>query len=268
MHIAVFDDNIADRRQMERLLRRQSDRYQKEGKEHFYIDLYGNIEALMRFPQLYDIIFIDMAEPESEDSHFKNGMDVAKLLFEAGGLKNVVMCASKHDYKALAKDAGLFDELLFIDKPIKVKELEDMLTECERRLGDPIPTLELRGEKDTIYARENDIVCAEMTSEHQAAMFFSDGRELSIITDIYNLYEQCEIFTSICPISQNALINVLHIKDEGFGWVLMDNGRKIKVAFAYRGNIKEIRRRLAAKEAEEKSKMIEKVSKQTNAKVK
>ena len=251
MHIAVFDDNIADRKQMERLLRRQSDRYQKEGKEHFYIDLYGNIEALMRFPQLYDIIFIDMAEPESENSHFRNGMDVAKLLFEAGGIKNVVMCSGKHDYKALAKEAGLYDELLFLEKAIRVKDLEDMLAECEVRIGDPVPTLELRGETETIYARQDDIVCAEMIGEHQFTVYFDDGRTLDVIGDMYNLYEQCQIFDSICPISQNAMINVNHIKNEGFGWVLMDNDRKVKVAFAYRGNIKEIRRRLAANERKE-----------------
>ncbi|WP_408070629.1 hypothetical protein [Butyrivibrio sp. JL13D10] len=250
MHIAVFDDNIADRKQMERLLRRQSDRYQKEGKEHFYIDLYGNIEALMRFPQLYDIIFVDMAEPESEDSHFRNGMDVAELLFEAGGIKNVVMCSGKHDYKVLAKEAGLDDKLLFIEKAIRVKDLEAILAECEERLGDPVPTLELRGEKETIYATENDFISAEMIGEHQLTVYFTEGRSLDIITDIYNLYEQCEIFSSICPISQNAMINVNHIKNEGFGWVLMDNDRKIKVAFSYRGNIKEIRRRLAAKKKE------------------
>ncbi|WP_029320575.1 LytR/AlgR family response regulator transcription factor [Butyrivibrio sp. AE3004] len=247
MHIAVFDDNIADRKQMERLLKRQSDRYQKEGKEHFYIDLYGNIEALMRFPQLYDIIFIDMAEPETDDSHFRNGMDVAKLLFEAGGLKNVVMCSSKHDYRELAQKTGLTDELLFIDKPIRVKDLEDMLAECEKRLGDPIPTLELRGEKETFYARQDDIICAEMIGEHRLIVYFTEGRQLNLITDIYNLFEQCEIFDSICPVSQNALVNVNHIKSEAFGSVIMDNDRKIKVAFAYRGNIKEIRRRLAVK---------------------
>ncbi|WP_026493332.1 hypothetical protein [Butyrivibrio sp. XPD2002] len=253
MHIAVFDDNIADRKQMERLLRRQSDRYQKEGKEHFYIDLYGNIQALMRFPQLYDIIFIDMAEPESEDSRYRNGIDVARILFEAGGIKNVVMCSGKHDYKVLAKEEGLYDKLLFLEKAIKVKDLEAMLTECETRLGDPVPTLELRGEKETFYATQDDIVCAEMIGEHQLTVYFTEGRQLDVITDIYNLYEQCEIFDSICPISQNALINVHHIKDEGFGWVLMDNDRKVKVAFAYRGNIKEIRRRLAAKaKAEER----------------
>lgn len=247
MHIAVFDDNIADRKQTERLLKRQSDRYQKEGKEHFYTDLYGNIEALMRFPQRYDIIFVDMAEPESENSHFKNGMDVTKLLFEVGGIKNVVMCSGKHDYRKLAKEAGLYDRLLFLDKPIKVKELEDILTECENRIGDPVPTLELRGETETFYAKQEDIICAEMIGEHQFTVYFTEDRQMDVIGDMFNLYEQCLIFDSVCPISQNALINVNYIKDEGFGWVLMSNEKKIKVAFAYRGNIKEIRRRLAVK---------------------
>ncbi|SEL45746.1 DNA-binding response regulator, LytR/AlgR family [Butyrivibrio sp. ob235] len=248
MHIAVFDDNIADRKQMERLLRRQSDRYQKEGKEHFYIDLYGNIPALLRFPQVYDIIFIDMANPDEDDERFKTGMDVAKLLFEIGGMKNVVMCSSCHDYKTLAKEAGIYDELLFIDKQIRVKDLEEILTECEKRLGDPIPTLEMRGERQTIYARENDIICAEMIGENQLTVYLTDNRSINLITDIYNLFEQCAIFTAICPISQDAMINVNHIKDEGFGWVIMDTDKKLKVAFSYRGNIKEIRRRLAAKQ--------------------
>ena len=254
MHIAVFDDNIADRKQMERLLRRQSDRYQKDGKEHFYTDLYGNIPALLRFPQVYDIIFIDMAEPDADDDRFKTGIDVAKLLFEIGGMKNVVMCSSKHNYKELAKEAGIEDELLFIDKPIKVKELEDILTECETRLGDPIPTLELRGENQTIYAREDDIIHAEMVGAHQLTITLTEGRSISLITDIYNLYEQCLIFTAMCPISQDAMINVNHIQSESFGSVTMDDCVKLKVAFSYRGNIKEIRRRLAAKAAENAAK--------------
>ncbi|WP_026528740.1 hypothetical protein [Butyrivibrio sp. VCD2006] len=252
MHIAVFDDNIADRKQMERLLRRQSDRYQSEGKEHFYTDLYGNIPALLRFPQVYDIIFIDMAEPDPDDERFKTGIDVAKLLFEIGGIKNVVMCSSKHDYKELAKEAAIEDELLFIEKPIKVKELEAILSLCEERLGDPIPTLELRGENQTIYARENDIIYAEMIATHQLTIYLTENRSISLITDIYNLYEQCEIFTAMCPISQNSMINVNHIQSEGFGSVTMDTGVKLKVSFAYRNNIKEIRRRLAAKAAAQK----------------
>ncbi len=246
MHIAVFDDNIADRKQTERLLKRQSDRYQNEGKEHFYIDSYGNVEALLRFPQMYDIIFIDMAEPESPDSHFKNGLDVARLLFEAGGIKNVVMCSSKHDYEQMAIEAGMHDQMLYLKKAIKVKDLEDILTECEKRLGTPKKRLELRGETETIYAEEDDIIFAKTDGLFTVKVVLTEGRSIVLISDIYNLYEQCEIFKSICPVSQNAMINVNHIKSESFGSVIMDTGDKINVALLYKGNIKEIRRRLAA----------------------
>ncbi len=245
MHIAVFDDNIADRKQLERLLGRQSDLYQKAGKEHFYIDSYGNMEALMRLPQMYDIICIDMAAPESDDSHFKNGLDVAKLLFEAGGIKNVVMCSSVHDYETMAKDTDLYDKMLYLKKDIRVKDLEAVLAECEKRLGDPVTRLEIRGEKETVYAEEDDIVCAKKDGMFNITIYLKDGRTISLMTDIYNFYEQCEIFGSMCPVSQNAMINVNHIASEKFGSVIMDNGQKIHVAFSFRGNIKEIRNRLS-----------------------
>ena len=179
MHIAVFDNNIADRKQLERLLGRQSDRYQREGKEHFYIDSYGNVEALMRFPQMYDIIFIDMATPESEDSHFQTGMDIANLLFEEGGIKNIVMCSSVHDYEAMASEAGIHDKMLYLKKAIRVKDLEDILAECEKRLGTPIPKLEIRGEKDTVYAEENDIVCAKSDGKYNVRVFLKFTTSMS-----------------------------------------------------------------------------------------
>lgn len=49
MHIAICDDNVADRKQLERLLKRESDK-QYGIREPFYIDSYGNAEALMRSP--------------------------------------------------------------------------------------------------------------------------------------------------------------------------------------------------------------------------
>ncbi len=245
MHIAVFDDNIADRKQMERLLKRQSDRYQKEGKEHFYIDSFGNKEALMRLPQLYDIIFIDMCLPESETEHFKNGLDVAKALFEAGGIKNVVMCSSKYNYRALAAAEGMEDKMLYIDKPIRVSDLEAILTESEIRIGDPVPTLEVRGETDTIYAHEDDIICAKAEGLYKVIVYFTGGRELTIISDIYNLYEQCTIFKAICPVSQTAMLNVNHIVSETFGSATMDNDMVIKVSPLFKSNIKKVRKILA-----------------------
>ena len=61
MHIAICDDNIADRKQSERLLSRESDkRIHTTG--NLYVDSYGNVEALLKSPQRYDLFFIDMTD--------------------------------------------------------------------------------------------------------------------------------------------------------------------------------------------------------------
>ena len=60
MFIAVCDDNIADRKQTERLLGRQSDRFLKEFGDRLYIDSFGNAEAFMYKPEMYHGLFIDM----------------------------------------------------------------------------------------------------------------------------------------------------------------------------------------------------------------
>ena len=74
MHIAVCDDNIADRKQMERLLGRASDR-RLHTTGVLYIDSYGNVEAVMRSPMLYDAFFIDMTSGpvKKTDRRRRNG---------------------------------------------------------------------------------------------------------------------------------------------------------------------------------------------------
>ena len=53
MHLAVCDDNIADRKQMERLLGRESDR-RLNTTGILYMDSFGNKEAILTTPMIYD----------------------------------------------------------------------------------------------------------------------------------------------------------------------------------------------------------------------
>jgi DNA-binding LytR/AlgR family response regulator len=235
MHIAVCDDNIADRKQTERLLGRQSDRFFKECGERLYIDSYGNVEAFLRYPQMYDGLFVDMTLEEPR------GFEIVKLLLEAGVVRPIILCVSSIDYRKQYEESGLeIPNLMFIDKPLRVAELTAMMDKIKEIKGDPIPTLELRGKDGTFYAKNDDIVYVKKHGS-ELTIHIADGRDITLIDEIYNFYDQCAIFPQICPISDYTLINVNHIKKTGFAKVTMDCGESFSISFAYRNAITEAR---------------------------
>ena len=233
MHIAVCDDNIADRKQTERLLGRQSDRFFKDFGERLYIDSYGNVAAFMQHPQMYHGLFVDMVTSDVD------GIDIAKMLIADGVTNPIILCSSSIDYRQRAKQENLNEpNILFLDKPIKVAELTAIMDEIKTRMGDPIPTLELRGQHGTIYAKNDDIVCV-IKKGADLEVHLSDGRIQTVMDDIYNFYDQCSIFPQICPVTDNHLININHIKKTSFKKVEMDNGLTFSISFTYINSIKQ-----------------------------
>ena len=236
MHLAVCDDNIADRKQTERLLGRQSDRIFKETGERIYIDSYGNVEAFMQRPQMYHGLFIDMTDESC------NGFEVLKKLLAVGIVRPIIMCSSSIDYKKLSDEAGInADNIYYLDKPLKVSELTAMIDTIKERTGVAIPTIELRGQKETIYARGDDIICVTRTqgSKSELMIYLTEGREISIIEDIVNFYDQCNDFPQLCPVNDYGIVNVNHIKKTSFGKVILDNDLTMKVSFTYRNSIEQ-----------------------------
>lgn len=231
MHIAVCDDNIADRKQTERLLGRQSDRFFKETGERLYVDSYGNVEAFMHYPQMYDGLFIDMT------SENPKGFEIVSMLLDVGVVNPIILCPSSIDYRKQYEDSGLeIPNLFFLNKPIKVAELTAIMDKIKEAKGDPVPTLELRGKSGTVYAKDDDIICVKKNGSG-LRVYMTEERIVDLVEDIYNFYDQCEVFPQICPISDNALINVNHIKGRSFGKVTLDNDDTLKISFIYRNAI-------------------------------
>ena len=239
MHIAVCDDNIADRKQTERLLGRQSDRVFKETGERIYIDSYGNVPAFLHYPQMYDGLFVDMVQEDPK------GLEVARLLIKAGVTRPIILLSSSVDYKKEYEESDFrADNIYFMNKPIRVAEITAMVDEIKRAQGTPIKALELRGTEGTVYARENDIVCGKKIGP-ELIIYLQDGNEVHLITDIYNFYEECIIFPQICPVSDKALININHILKKSMFNVTMDNNMTFNISLAYRNAIKQAREIIA-----------------------
>ncbi len=229
MHIAVCDDNIADRKQMERLLHRASDRFKAEHLEGFFIDLYGNIPALMQYPQMYDAIFLDMVDAE------QNGLEVARNLRKKGVVCSIILCCGDLNYQEMAQED--FESFLFMNKPILVDELDKMLHLCEKNRAHPEPMIELRGENETIYAHSQEVIAAKAANTSFLDVYLTDQRTQRILSTAANFYSQLETFNCFIPVSDFVIVNVTHIVKFGKLSVTMDNGAKYRASVHYLQNI-------------------------------
>ncbi len=224
MHVAVCDDNVADRKQMERLLHRESDKRLKETGEGLFIDSYGNEKAVLAHPMLYDVFYIDMCKTPGT-----TGVEVAKSLLSLGVVVPIYMCISEIDYRT----AGLPEQVKYLDKAIKTADLAASLEDAQAFKDAAIPLIELREEKDTIYVTEEDILYA-VQQERYVDVTLKDSRTIRIRDNILNLFSQWEHYETFFAPTEHVLINGRYIKNLSLLKVTMMNGSAFPLPFTAR----------------------------------
>ena len=222
MHIAICDDNIADRKQLERLLDRESDR-RKSTSGVFFCDSYGNSEHLSRNPMPYELFFLDMTNEEPD------GLTFAIELRRLGVTAPIALCSSSINYQeALNKlpEQERPADLLFLDKPIKVADLTAIIDEALHLGSNRASTIELRSDRTTIYAYEDDI--AYVTSKNAyLTVHLTDGRDVTMLDTVSNFYSMIKNYKHLVLVSERAIINAAHVLKMSGLKVTMDDGKKI-----------------------------------------
>ena len=107
MHIAVMDDNIADRKQLERLLDRESDR-RIHTTGNLYIDSFGAVDSLFIAPKQYEFFMVDIANNPAEC------VNISRKLREIGIKVPVCILRNQNEFSD-CKD--LPDDVLFWKSP-------------------------------------------------------------------------------------------------------------------------------------------------------
>ncbi len=227
MHVAVCDDNIADRKQTERLLGRESDRRAKI-TEGLYVDSYGNAAALLNTPMMYDIFYIDMCKTEGI-----TGVDIALKLCTLGVQVPIYMCCSDIDYRQFELPENVF----FLEKPIRKDDLCASLDHAYEIKKNAIPLIELREEKETFYVTEADILYAVEDGRHMNVTL-TDGRCLRIASTANNLFDQWSHFDIFLAPNLKTIINVRYMAKIGLLHVHMTNGAKFMLNNSLRGYAK------------------------------
>lgn len=220
MHAAICDDNVADRRQLERLLKRESDRRSAD-TGIIYADAFGNVQALLANPMQYDIFYIDMCNTPD-----LTGCDIVGMLTEKGVHAPIVMCCSKEDYRAQTFP----ENVLFLDKPIRGEELSASLDHALLIKAQAPNMIELREDKSTLYVTEEEFIYAVETGRH-VAVTLSGNRTFVANTTAENLFAQIEHLPVFFSPNPKVIVNARYLEKLGLGCtkVTMMDGAVFKV---------------------------------------
>lgn len=211
MHIAVCMDVAADRKQLERLLGRSADaRLAVCDSIPFYIQSYGNKEALLGRPFMYDLFFIDLLHDSM------NSVELIRKLRELGVEATIVLCPNSVDLSGELTDE---DHVLVLKQPIVARELEEVMDIAVEEMLNKVPKLTIRSNTETYHITEPEFVYAEKQKD-TICIHLSDGREIISSENLKALHDRA-IFASIKPISESIIVNTGYIENVGFSSVVL-----------------------------------------------
>ncbi len=221
IYVAICDNNIADRKQLERLLEREKDKRLAEDYDVLYIDSFGSEEALMTTPVKYDVFFMDITEGAD------NGMEVAKKLRQRGITAPIVLCESTINYTSYVNAP---EEIIYLEKPIAAGQVSHVIDVALDRSRHKTPLLEIRCQKDTHFIRYDELVRAYPLDRFYTRLCLSDGTYLEMTDSVASLMRQCDTYGCFIRCKRD-IVNILHIEKSVPGGFYLSNGDTVSYSF-------------------------------------
>lgn len=228
LHIALCDSDPGDRKQMERLLSRESDR-RVNTTGVFYIDTFGGVDSIVNAALVYDVYFLDSTDPLC-DSY-----GIAKAIRDKGILSPIVFCISTIDYR---QSGEMLPNTVFMNKPIKVADLTLVIEEViHQKQANYIPTIELRNQYEAFYVKEDEVAYF-INKGYTTDVYFVDGNVREATTFFNSLRRDLATFDSFLMINKTTIINTKYVGEYKLGKVIMNDGSEHKVAISARSALK------------------------------
>ena len=230
MHIALCDSNVADRKQMERLLMRESDK-RSNRTGIFYTDTFGSSEALLENPLIYDAYFLDVTNKTF------TAYDIASALRAKGILSPVIFCISSMDYHICGE---LLPNSVFLNKPIKCKDLSLVLDEIILQKNEQhIPQIEFRNNAETFYLQEKELLYCEGNG-YYLTIHMSNGKIKEATAFLNNLWMELTPFPSLFLANKNTIVNSRYIIKVSAFSITLNNETKIKITPGLKKDIEKL----------------------------
>ena len=233
MHIAVLDDDVASRKQMERLLERASDANKKNGLEGYYIDSYGAFDSLHSKSAMYDAIYIDIV-----DSDMK-GHEIAKSILNSGIQGKIILCISSLNYREIISSEDA-EQFLFIDKPVNTEELNNTLSICEENRKNREPQIEIRTKDETLYVKYNEFLYAKALVAGKTTIVLKGRKDTIYYKDISMVRKAITEYPFMIAVNKDTVISTYHIDRVTSFHVHMDDGTSFPISLKMSSALKKI----------------------------
>lgn len=225
MHIALYSYKVADRKQMERLMEREADRWIKDGNP-LYIFTFGSIESLYASTLIYDAVMIDLCEIDNVTP-----IEIATKYKNEGFNTRVIECVEPEENTADVKggnassERNYSEDILSINKPLRPADIHELMVELDKLKKSFASKIEIRTDTETVYIEEPDILYA-VQNGHKMEITLKDGRVLSSHGRVQVLYDEIESVnpTIILP-APNTIVNIRHISRLFINKAHMSDGR-------------------------------------------
>lgn len=217
MHIAIYSYKVADRKQMERLMDRESDKWIKEGKP-IYTYSFGSIESLFASTLTYDAVMVDMCDIDNVSA-----VGLIEKYRADNALTRVIECADEITI------GEYLDRNFFLQKPITVADLHNAMVDLSEKLKSNKAKIELHTDSETLYLDEEDFLYAVQRGG-KTEIHLSKGRVVSVFGSAESFFYGMEAsYPTISLPSQTAIVNIRYIDRIRFHTVTMCDGTNVKV---------------------------------------
>ena len=222
MHVAVCDDNVADRKHLERLLSRESDK--RAGTPNIlYIESFGNKEHFLKNPLKYNIVFMDMCS--------RAGLveEIIERLEEMSFNAPLVLYSSKYDYTAIK---NLPAYVVHAKKPYIPEPLPELLALGDKNAAGSVVTLTVHIKGAVQHIPKNQLMYAMPTDNADSGykLFLSDGASFDVDEDISLVRQLLDPHDEFRLINKSCFVNFKYVASVMPLTIMMQDYREFHIS--------------------------------------
>ena len=219
MHVAICDDNVADRKHLERLLSRESDK--RAGTPNIlYVDSYGEKMHFLANPLKYNLIFMDMSsEPGIVEFSLEH-------LEEMGYHPPLALYSDKIDYTALP---NLPDYVVHARKPYIPDPLPEFLALGDANVSGHVVSISVHKNSVLIHVPKYMILYA-LEGARTCTLYLTDNTTIDVDEKIDELRQIFEPYEEFERVNKNSIANFKYVNTVTPVALVMQDNKELKIS--------------------------------------